>query len=351
MADSHLNPDDLFAPLPETVRLGGHGPFVINLSASGSPLAIPASPVQGCTQAHVYRVQRIEDGRARYRLRFGPFATEDEADAILKIVRENYPSSLTATADAEDLRAIAAIQSKMPAVPPVAKKPATAATARPAASMPAAVKPAVAKPPTTPPAAIKPAVAKPPTTPPAAIKPAVAKPPTTPPAAIKPAVAKPPTTPLAPIKPAVAKPAAGPDTDAVRALKLLELDEDKDWRWYVVQLSLAEEPPDPATVPNLDIFGVYRLYCVAGIVDGRILHALRVGFFAEQPAADAVAGYLAAFYDRPVIKRVNAAERERFAGKPLEPRKDVGTTGKQAVIEITNERFVRAAPSGHKALK
>jgi len=321
MADSHLNPDDLFAPLPETVRLGGHGPFVINLSASGSPLAIPASPVQGCTQAHVYRVQRIEDGRARYRLRFGPFATEDEADAILKIVRENYPSSLTATADAEDLRAIAAIQSKMPAVPPVAKKPATAATARPAASMPAAVKPAVAKPPTTPPAAIKPAVAKPP------------------------------TTPLAPIKPAVAKPAAGPDTDAVRALKLLELDEDKDWRWYVVQLSLAEEPPDPATVPNLDIFGVYRLYCVAGIVDGRILHALRVGFFAEQPAADAVAGYLAAFYDRPVIKRVNAAERERFAGKPLEPRKDVGTTGKQAVIEITNERFVRAAPSGHKALK
>jgi SPOR domain len=318
--DLDLNMEDLWAPLPETVRLGGGGPFVINLSASGSPLAIPARPVQGCPQAHVYRVQRIEDGRARYRLRFGPFATEDEADAILKIVRDNYPSSLTATADAEDLRVIAARQSKAPAL--------------------VAPTPALAKPVTPKPAAAKPVPAKA-----AAAKPAPAKP-----VAVMPVMMKQTKAALSGAKPIATAP-AGTDTDAVRALKVLELEEDKDWRWYVIQLSVAEEPFDPATLPNLDIFGVYRLYSVAGIVDGRIRHALRVGFFAEQSAAVAVAGYLAAFYDKPVIKRVSAAERERFAEKSLEPRKDVGTTGKQAVIEITNERFVRGARSGQSAVK
>jgi SPOR domain len=338
--DLDLNMDDLWAPLPETVRLGGRGPFVINLSASGSPLAIPARPVQGCPQAHVYRVQRIEDGRARYRLRFGPFATEDEADAILKIVRDNYPSSLTATADAEDLRVIAAIQSKAPA--PVVPPP---AVAKPVTPKPAAAKPVPAKA-----AAAKPAPAKPVAVMPVMMKQTKAALSGAKPIATPPAGAKPIATPPAGAKP-IATPPAGADTDAVRALQVLELEEDEDWRWYVIQLSVAEEPFDPATLPNLDIFGVYRLYSVAGIVDGRIWHALRVGFFAEQSAAAAVAGYLAAFYDKPVIKRVSAAERERFAEKSLEPRKDVGTTGKQAVIEITNERFVRGARSGQSAVK
>jgi hypothetical protein len=90
---------------------------------------------------------------------------------------------------------------------------------------------------------------------------------------------------------------------------------------------------------------------VAGIVQGRIMHALRLGFFAEEPAAAAVAGYVAAFYDKPLIKRVNDEERQRFAQKSLEPRKDMGATGKQAVIEITNERFVRANRSGRAAAK
>jgi hypothetical protein len=86
---------------------------------------------------------------------------------------------------------------------------------------------------------------------------------------------------------------------------------------------------------------VYRLYSVAGIDKGRIVHALRLGFFTEQIAAGAVASYLAAFYDNPAIKRVSAAERERFADQSLQARKDVGATGKQAEIEITNERYVR----------
>jgi hypothetical protein len=140
-------------------------------------------------------------------------------------------------------------------------------------------------------------------------------------------------------------------TQTVRALTQLELDDDQASRWFVIQLSLAEDAYDPDTVPNLDIFSVYRLYSVAGIDQGRIVHALRLGFFTEEIAAGAVASYLAAFYDKPTIKRVSSAERERFAEQSLEPRKDVGATGQHAAIEITSERFVRESRSGQTAAK
>jgi hypothetical protein len=130
-------------------------------------------------------------------------------------------------------------------------------------------------------------------------------------------------------------------TQTIRALTQLELEDDNASRWFVIQLSLSEDAFDPDTVPNLDIFSVYRLYSVAGIDQGRIMHALRLGFFGEEMAASAVASYLGAYYDKPSIKRVSAAERDRFAEQPLEPRKDIGATGKHSVIEITSERYVR----------
>ncbi len=130
-------------------------------------------------------------------------------------------------------------------------------------------------------------------------------------------------------------------TQTVRALTLLELESDDTMRWYVIQLSQSEAAFDSEAVPNLDIFNVYRLYSVAGIDQGRIVHALRLGFFGEEIAAAAVASYLAAYYEKPVVKRVSAAERERFADQRFEPRKDVGATGRHAVIEITDERYVR----------
>jgi hypothetical protein len=137
----------------------------------------------------------------------------------------------------------------------------------------------------------------------------------------------------------------------VRVLTQLELEDDTASRWFVIQLSQAEAAFDPNTVPDLDIFHLYRLYSVAGIEQGRIVHALRLGFFSEEIAAGAVASYLAAFYDKPTIKRVSSAERERFAEQSLEPRKDVGATGKHSVIEITSERYVREKRSGQTGAK
>ncbi len=131
-------------------------------------------------------------------------------------------------------------------------------------------------------------------------------------------------------------------TQTLRPLTQLELDDETVSRWFVIQLSLAEEGFDPDSLPNLDIFNEYRLYSVAGIDQGKVMHALRVGFFADEVAAAAVASYLAAFYEKPAIKRISTAERDRFSDQRVEARKDVGATGRHAVIEITNERVVRA---------
>lgn len=126
-------------------------------------------------------------------------------------------------------------------------------------------------------------------------------------------------------------------TQTVRALTAKELEDIESSRWFVIQLALADCAFDPDAVPNLDIFSEYRLYSVAGLDQDRVVHALRLGFFREEIAAVAVASYLAEYWDKPAIKRVSVAERERFAKQKVEARKDVGASGIHAIIEITDE--------------
>src|SRR5271168_3070348 len=123
----HLSIDDLFAPVQDKQRLGGPGPFVISLSVSTAPIMPPPKEFSGRWEAHVYQIQVTEDGRMRYRLRLGPFAIEDEADAILQEVRETYPGAMTATAGAADLRTVASIQAKLDLAKAPPKKPEKAA--------------------------------------------------------------------------------------------------------------------------------------------------------------------------------------------------------------------------------
>jgi hypothetical protein len=149
-------------------------------------------------------------------------------------------------------------------------------------------------------------------------------------------------------------------TQTVRTLTPLELADGEASRWFAIQLMLREEPIDAEQVPKLDIFSEYRLYSVTGLEQDRVMHALRVGFFSSELAAEAVAGYLVPYFDSPVIKRVSIAERERFADTGLAARKDVGASGVHAVIELATpaplaerrgaerrgaERRVDAAPS------
>ena len=603
----HLSIEDLFQPVQDVPRLGGDGPFVINLSVSTAPISVPTKAFTNSRlEAHVYQIQVTEDGRTRYRLRLGPFASEDEADAILAEVRDTYPGALTATASASDLRVIGNMQAKADqrqssqkqtdlviersvsqkiaaqrvapesaqpekALPekaqPEAEARKIAAAEKPASPKPAAEEkplfaktdaaeisidiawptPALVVPPGTPlrapdsaspgaaarsesPQAAAPAatarqwelpeldvplptipkrsaapvapvlneaaapapkpielqLAPPPaitgvapvltevvtptkkpspkiaTPMPATIAapvltdvvpkdkaiapsaPAVAATPVKPqPQAViplpkqtimpppkqtvisppkqtvvsppkqtimpppKPApnniapieAAKPAPNNVAPIeaakpapvitqsvaparrswakswaksralpaKPVASKltslqhvvvataPAPPPrevkkleeplesleSTQTIRALTPTELEDTEASRWFVIQLALADKAFDPDAVPNLDIFSEYRLYSVAGLDQGRVVHALRLGFFREEIGAVAVASYLAAYWDKPTIKRVSLAERERFADQRVEARKDVGATGKHAVIEITDELVAR----------
>jgi hypothetical protein len=599
----HLSIEDLFQPVQESPRLGGDGPFVINLSVSTAPINVPNKAFTNSPlDAHVYQIQVTEDGRTRYRLRLGPFASEDEADAILAEVRDTYPGALTATASGSDLRVIESMQAKadhrakvarpadlvieksvsqkiaagqaapaaaavaaekaapqkaeapeisidiawptpelgvppsapqraapppaatpaaaikreappvaapvapktqwalpeldvplptlqkqaaapapfakaaaapapeaepfelkiappfsmagvapvltevvMPKRPPLPKNaspksaaiaapvltdsvaskiktPAPSAAAAIAAAAPAAAvtaaAPVVAAPaaapvkmpphpesassskPETAPVpkqetapSSKPESAPPPkqntAPPPKAIAPppksAAAKPAAAKPAAAKaaaPAEAAKPAPVLQSVAPtrkswpkfraALTKPMANKltslqhvvvatapapaprevkkldeplesleSTQTIRALTPMELEDNEASRWFVIQLALADHAFDPEAVPNLDIFSEYRLYSVAGLDQGRVVHALRLGFFREEIGAVAVASYLAAYWDKPTIKRVSLAERERFADQRVEARKDVGATGKHAIIEITDELVAR----------
>jgi hypothetical protein len=537
----HLSIEDLFQPIQEAPRLGGNGPFVINLSASTAPISIPTKAFTASRDAHVYQIQVTEDGRTRYRLRLGPFVGEDEADAVLAEVRHTYPGALTATAGAADLRVIANMKAKADTRQPVARAPAEmekSVAEKPAAEKVAAIS-LVADEPTTaeadaeisldiawptpelvvqpllPPraaAAASPQAAAPvkaaapvtiapvpvpiaapvlteavalkPKAPAAAAEKAAAekaamqraamqraamekaamekaaaekaatekaateraatekaaaekaateraaaqkaaaqkaaaekaaaekaamekaamekaaaqkaamekaaaqkaamekataqkaaatlKAPTEKPMQIlrqsvasplkafakkiRPSVIIPPTR-LTSLQHVVVATAPAPaarevkkldepldsleSTQTMRALTANELEDTEASRWFVIQLAAADRAFDPDAVPNLDIFSEYRLYSVAGSDQGRVVHALRLGFFREEIAAVAVASYLGAFWDKPTIKRVSLAERERFADQRVEARKDVGATGRHAVIEITDELVAR----------
>lgn len=129
-----------------------------------------------------------------------------------------------------------------------------------------------------------------------------------------------------------------------------ELQDAAALRSFVIQLSLSDQGFDPDALPNLDIFSEYRLYSISVFDQGKPMHALRLGFFSSESAAAAVASYLSTFYDNPVVKRISAAERDRFSAQRLEARKDIGATGKHAVIEITDERVIRPKRSADPTL-
>ena len=67
--------------------------FVINLCASTSPMAL-SHPTAPELKRYTFFVSRQrEDGRERFRLHMGYFASQEEADAMLNAVRDVYPAA------------------------------------------------------------------------------------------------------------------------------------------------------------------------------------------------------------------------------------------------------------------
>jgi hypothetical protein len=125
-------------------------------------------------------------------------------------------------------------------------------------------------------------------------------------------------------------------TQTMRALVVPESADAGEETLLVIQLVLSEAEIAPETVPNLAIFNEFRLYTAVGVEHGKVMHALRLGFFTDEGPAEAVAGYLRSYFEAPTVTRITLEERERFAKRRVEGRKDSGDTGVFHAIELSS---------------
>lgn len=126
------------------------GPYVLNLCSSTTPMALAQTDLPELKRFQFFVSRRFEEGRERFRLHMGYFATLAEAEEWLSVVREIYPGAWAGEAPGRKLReraaAAAAQQAShaagprphpMPAPPPAAPAPrAPAAAAAPPVHVP-----------------------------------------------------------------------------------------------------------------------------------------------------------------------------------------------------------------------
>ncbi len=69
------------------------GDFVVNLCASTTPMALAKPSAPELARYTFFVSRRREEGRERFRLHMGYFATRDEAEQMLQLVRDLYPAA------------------------------------------------------------------------------------------------------------------------------------------------------------------------------------------------------------------------------------------------------------------
>jgi hypothetical protein len=113
-------------------------PFVLNLCSSSTPMALAQTDLPELRRFTFFVSRRFEEGRERFRLHMGYFATLAEAEEWLNVVREIYPGAWAGEAPGRKLReraaAAAADQARHAAGPQVQ---ALVSPARPASPAPA----------------------------------------------------------------------------------------------------------------------------------------------------------------------------------------------------------------------
>jgi len=119
------------------------GPFVLNLCSSTTPMALAQTDLPELRRFTFFISRRFEEGRERFRLHMGYFATLAEAEEWLGLAREIYPGAWAGETPGRKLReratAAAAAQAQHAAGPqsqvpaPMARAPVTAPGTRPGA--------------------------------------------------------------------------------------------------------------------------------------------------------------------------------------------------------------------------
>lgn len=111
------------------------GPFVLNLCSSTTPMALAQTDLPELKRFTFFVSRRFEEGRERFRLHMGYFATLAEAEEWLAVVREIYPGAWAGEAPGRKLRERAAAaaaaqaqhaagpQVRVAATPPPARTP------------------------------------------------------------------------------------------------------------------------------------------------------------------------------------------------------------------------------------
>src|SRR6478752_1058458 len=84
------------------------GPFVLNLCSSTTPMALAQTDLPELKRFTFFVSRRFEEGRERFRLHMGYFATLAEDEEWLNVVREIYPGAWAGEAPGRKLRERAA---------------------------------------------------------------------------------------------------------------------------------------------------------------------------------------------------------------------------------------------------
>src|SRR5438874_4199853 len=117
-------------------------PFVLNLCSSTTPMALAQTDLPELKRFTFFVSRRFEEGRERFRLHMGYFATLAEAEEWLGVVREIYPGAWAGEAPGRKLRerasAAAAAQARHAAGPQPRVAPAPSRAAAAAAALPGA---------------------------------------------------------------------------------------------------------------------------------------------------------------------------------------------------------------------
>jgi hypothetical protein len=80
------------------------GPFVLNLCSSTTPMALAQTDLPELKRFTFFVSRRFEEGRERFRLHMGYFATLAESEEWLSVVREIYPGAWAGEAPGRKLR-------------------------------------------------------------------------------------------------------------------------------------------------------------------------------------------------------------------------------------------------------
>jgi len=320
--------------------------YVINLCASTSPMALSHPSAPELKRYTFFVSRQREDGRERFRLHMGYFASQQEAEALLVAVRDVYPAAWAGLAPTSGTprrarTTPAPVMVQAPAAAPVeqaqpvllvAAPPQPVQTSEPAPSpvleamsnvrdVLAQLSGAAVQ--RSEPPRLQPAVQPAPPNLSAAETLRVLEAPVAAgtPKEQKPAPALEASKPdAAPLVSAFAGLENEPEVRVVtpedtQTLTDIRIDAQNNAPpCFAVQLVWSVSPIDIAALPHLAIFDAYTLYNVEGNRQGRKWYGLRLGFFSDPNSATQVANYVRADYRAVAIVPVALKERDRAGG-------------------------------------